>query len=217
MHPKPARQTEHPDAAERSAKAPYHHGDLPRTLVAAATRLLESGGSAHVTLRSTAQAAGVSIAAPYRHFASRAALFACVLTEGFHDLARCTSAARDAQEDPIEALLACGVAYVRFAAARPQLYRLMFGPECDKQSFPELMLAGQAALAVLEQAVAACQASGVIGPADVPQLALTGWSLTHGLASLYTDGLLTDSPAAQNIEATARIVIMTLINGVRPV
>ena len=62
--------------AKNLHKAGYHHGDLPRALVAAAGQLIDAGEGARLTLRAAAQAAGVSVAAPYRHFADREALLA---------------------------------------------------------------------------------------------------------------------------------------------
>jgi AcrR family transcriptional regulator len=200
---------------ETGHKLGYHHGDLPRALVAAATRLVEAGEGARLTLRATAQAAGVSVAAPYRHFANLEALLAAVLTEGFRELQKCTEKARRAASEPMDALIATGMAYVRFAAGRPRTYRLMFGPECDKAAHPDLMDAGHAALAVLHKAVADCSAAGLIGDAKVHHVALAGWSLTHGLASLHVDGLLVDTQASRQLEATARAVVTMLIDGIR--
>lgn len=202
--------------AKEAAKIAYHHGALPRALVDAATRLIEEGEGARLTLRAAAQAAGVSVAAPYRHFADREALLAATLAEGFRELAQRTDDARRAAPEPMAALIATGLAYVRFAAERPRLYRLMFGPECDKASHADLMEAGQQAHAVLNQAVADCHAAGLIGEADVDQVALAGWSLTHGLASLHADGLLAGTAAERHMDATARALVLMLIDGVRP-
>ena len=201
--------------AEEASKTAYHHGALPRALIDAATRLIEEGEGARLTLRAAAQAAGVSVAAPYRHFADREALLAATLAEGFRELARRTDDARRAAPEPMAALIATGLAYVRFAVERPRIYRLMFGPECDKASHADLMDAGQRAHAVLNQAVADCHAAGLIGEADPDQVALAGWSLTHGLASLHVDGLLAGTAAERQLDTTARALVDMLIEGVR--
>lgn len=211
---RPGRTPKRPRAGI-APKAGYHHGDLPRALVAAATQIIEAGDGARLTLRAAARAAGVSVAAPYRHFADREALLAATLAQGFDDLARRTDKARLAAGEPIAALIATGLAYVRFADAHPRLYRLMFGPECDKAAYPDLMQAGHAALEVLHRAVTDCRSSGLIGEADVQRVALAGWSLTHGLASLHVDGLLRGSDAGNHLEATARALMRMLIDGVR--
>lgn len=210
------RKTEASPCLPDQPKAGYHHGDLARALVVAATRLVESGGSSQLTLRAAARTAGVSVAAPYRHFADREALLAAVLVEGFLQLAKRTEAARRAAPDPLSALAATGLAYVQFAAAHPRTYRLMFGPECDKSRHPALMEAGHAALGVLLQAVADCAAAGLLRPdADAQQVALAGWSLTHGLASLHVDGLLAGKIANENLTATAQALNAMLLDGVR--
>lgn len=197
-----------------SGKESYHHGDLKRALIAAATVLIETGGSKALTLRAAATAAGVSIAAPYRHFPDRDALLAAVLTQAFGDLAAATDAARQACAEPLQALKACGVAYVRFAVNRPNLYRLMFGPECKKSAYPDLATSGMAAFDVLRRAVAACQTQGLIRGTDPQTTALAGWALTHGLASLWTDDLLSATVAEQGVDASASTLIDMLIQGV---
>ena len=170
-------------AAPKAARAAYHHGDLRRALIDAATQLVTEGGSAALTVRAAAQAAGVSIAAPYRHFSDRAAL------------------------------LAVGLAYVDFARQRPAVYRLMFSPECDKANHPALMAAGDRALGVLLGAVADVQAAGLIDAPQVQPLALAGWSLSHGLATLHADGMFAGKiPGA--LEDNARAVMELLLSSV---
>ncbi len=197
------------------ARPAYHHGDLRRALIDAATRLIEDGAERRLTLRAAAEAAGVSVAAPYRHFADREALLAEVLTEGFGELAERTEAARQSAGGPLQALEATGLAYVRFAGDRPRLYRLMFGPECDKSRFPALMQAGQEALAVLRHAVADCQAAGLVRGSHPAGVALAGWALSHGLASLHVDGLLASAGTPRDPQALARQLIGMLVDGVR--
>lgn len=192
------------------AKPPYHHGDLARALVQSATALVEQHGPAGLTLREAARRAGVSVAAPYRHFADRAALLAAVLAEGFDGLTEHTETARRAAPDALAALRAVGVAYVDFAAAHPSVYRLMFGPDCDKPAYPALMAAGERALGVLVRSVRDAQAAGRIQPGAPEPLALAGWSICHGLASLHVDGLLAGTLPMPVHEAAERLVDMLL-------
>ena len=56
------------------SEKPYHHGDLAPSLRMAAREILKEEGLSALSLRSVAKRAGVSHAAPYRHFASREAL-----------------------------------------------------------------------------------------------------------------------------------------------
>lgn len=191
-------------------KAGYHHGDLARTLVLAATQLVEQGGPAALTLREAARLAGVSVAAPYRHFADREALLAAVLAEGFDGLTAHTESARQAAPDALAALRAVGIGYVEFAVAHPSVYRLMFGPECDKTNHPALMAAGERALGVLVRSVQDAQAAGRIRPGPPETVALGGWSICHGLASLYVDGLLAGTLPVPIDQAAEALVDMLL-------
>jgi len=199
------------DVMSVNIKAGYHHGDLPRALLEAAQRLIERGEP--LTLRAAAQAAGVSVAAPYRHFADREALLAAVLAQGFRELARRTDEARRAARTPIAGLTAVGLAYVAFAADHPAIYRLMFGPECDKTNHPALMAAGHEALQVLVDAVAACKTAGLV-KGNVQQVALAGWAMSHGLASLHADGILAATMPG-DLQATARALFRMLVDGVK--
>jgi len=154
----------------------------------------------------------VSVAAPYRHFANHEALLAAVLSKGFLELAQRTSAARGSAAHALAGLEAVGVAYVDFAADHPAIYRLMFGPGCDKAAHPELLHAGQEALGVLVQAVQACQTAGLVPNPDTETVALAGWSLCHGLASLHADGILA-ATLPGNVRARARALVRMLLAG----
>src|SRR4029078_2469521 len=70
-----------------TAVKPYHHGDLRRALVTAATELAAAGGSEGVALREAARRIGVSPSAAYRHFPSRDGLLAHVGSEAREALA----------------------------------------------------------------------------------------------------------------------------------
>ncbi|MGY0504709.1 TetR/AcrR family transcriptional regulator [Luteimonas sp. e5] len=193
----------------------YHHGDLRRALLIAARQMVDEGGGQALTLRGAAQRAGVSAAAPYRHFADREALLAATMSEGFDELARVTDAARAAAADPVDAYLAVGRAYLRFAAAHPLLYRLMFGVECNKPEYPDLLAAGQRAFGVVLQAARDCADAGLIGTRPPEQVALAGWSMVHGLASLHVDGVL-GLVLSMPLPDAAEALFQVLTEGVRP-
>lgn len=170
----------------------YHHGDLRRALLRGALELLAEGGPAHLTLRGAARRAGVSPAAPYRHFTDKRALLAAVAEEGFVALERaCLEAIGDDHASPIEVYRRRGLAYVRFAAEHPAHYRVMFGPEIpDKAAYDGLHLAAMAAYEALRQTLRACASAGCFGEAEIEVRAMRAWALVHGLASLFIDGQL---------------------------
>src|SRR5215216_2355124 len=105
----------------------YHHGNLKEALVAAACRLIAERGPAGFTLSEAARLAGVSAAAPYRHFNDRDALIAEVAMRGFARM---------------------GEAYLGFAREEPGFYGAMFAPGGVKRE--RRHKAGEGAFAALE-------------------------------------------------------------------
>lgn len=177
----------------------YHHGALRETLLTATLELIETDGIGAVSLRRVARAAGVSPGAPYHHFEDRAALLTALSDEGFRRLATALTAAHESAATPTEALEAILNAYVVFAQDNPAYFRLMFRPEL-KQSHKSKTgeEAGLSAFAVLDTTVVECLATNTMQPVDKDVLAITLWSLVHGLASLWLDGQLehhTNNPA----------------------
>jgi AcrR family transcriptional regulator len=171
----------------RAGRSAYHHGNLRAALVTAATGLL-ADGPLGVTLRGAARRAGVSQAAPYRHFSDKSALLAAVAEDGFHRLRRAiVRAARPHRRNPVAALRAMAMAVVRFAAAHPSHYRLMCGPAVRGRDHPALRDAAVAAWQLLSQAIADCQRAGRIRAGDPVELAFALWCTVHGLAVLAVD------------------------------
>jgi AcrR family transcriptional regulator len=176
---------------------PYHHGQLRRALLDTALKLATSRGVHGFTLRELARQAGVSHAAPYHHFADKAALMAALALEIFEAFSAALRQAWDtAPGASIDRLMAVGAAYVRFALDNPAAFRLMFRPELwestttdDAESHAALEAAREAAFYVLLDGITACQEDGVIPPGDPQLIALTAWSTVHGLATLLLDGL----------------------------
>ncbi|MFO7856628.1 MAG: WHG domain-containing protein [Paracoccaceae bacterium] len=171
-----------------AAKRRYHHGDLAEALAAAAGELIEEVGPARLSLSECCRRAGVSTAAPYKHFRDKGALIDRVALEGFAALAEATAAAREARRDApaVRRIAAMGSAYVRFALARPGLFSLMFGAtaETDRED-PALEAAGRACFSVLIDAVA--DAIGDDGE-RARRLSATLWTFVHGAAALAQAG-----------------------------
>lgn len=113
----------------RGQKTRYHHGDLKRALLDAAATLIDIRGRTALTLREAARRAGVSEAAPYRHFANLDVLLGAVALEGYEmliaDLENAGSARRLRE------------AYLTFAGDFPGRYQLMFGPLGDRDAAAE--------------------------------------------------------------------------------
>ena len=196
-------------------RASYHHGNLREALVAGATALLEAEGPLGVTLRGAARRAGVSQAAPYRHFRDKGALLASVAEKGFRDLDRAMKRlARAHRSDPLRALQAMVVGLVRFAAEHPSYYRLMSGPAVRGRDHPALREAATVAWQTLAEAVAACQRARRIRAGDSVPLAFTVWCLAHGLAVLLVDEQIPPAVLAQYpVDRLAEHAMGLLIEG----
>jgi len=167
----------------------YHHGDLRRALLQGALELLAEGGPAQLTLRAVAGRAGVSEAAPYRHFADKREMLAAVAEEGFVALERaCLAEIGGAHSDPLEAFLRRGMAYLRFAVDNPAQYRVMFGPEIpDKSAYEGLHRASMAAYEALRSTVRSCVEAGLFAEDELEMRAMRAWGLVHGMVSLFLD------------------------------
>lgn len=174
----------------RSGPRGYHHGNLKEALLRAALELIAKKGPAGFTFAEAARWAGVSPAAPYRHFRDRDELLANVALRGFQQFeAVLAKAWNDGKPDPITALDRMGKAYLAFARSEPAYYSAMFEAGIALDSSPELHAAGDSAFAVL-RAAAERLAATVTGPKRPPALmmALHIWSTTHGIASLFARG-----------------------------
>jgi AcrR family transcriptional regulator len=178
---------EAPVARVARTRSTYHHGDLRRSMVAAATRLLDRHGPAGVTLRGAARLAGVSQAAPYRHFAGKEALLAAVAAEAFLALKDSCAAAVEADPgDAVHRLDVVAVAYVRYAVEHPARYRLMWAPSPRGRDHPVLAEAARTTADPLLVALSACLPEGAIGDSTMQRLFVL-WSLLHGIAGLILD------------------------------
>ncbi|MFL5347392.1 MAG: TetR/AcrR family transcriptional regulator [Hyalangium sp.] len=172
-------------------KPRYHHGDLHRALIDASLALISEEGFSALTLREVARRAGVTHAAPYRHFADKEALLAAVAEEGFRAMAAQMRERMAPAGGPAERLSASGVAYVLFAVQHPSHFRVMFGPHFVRpEEHQGLSAEGGNAFGLLLQCLSEGQQAGLFRPGDTHALALGAWSLVHGLASLLVDGVL---------------------------
>ena len=164
----------------------YHHGNLKEALVEAALKLIGEKGVMGFTFVEAAREAGVSPAAPYRHYKDREQLLADVARRGFEVFAATLAKAwNGGKPNPVEALEQIGRAYLTFARSEPAYYAAMFEAGVPADASPELREAADRAFGVLRQA-----AELVVGSVDSKKppammVALHMWSLAHGIASLF--------------------------------
>jgi AcrR family transcriptional regulator len=190
----------------------YHHGNLRAALLEAAAAVIADTGVEGLTLREVARRAGVSHAAPKHHFADKADLVRALVMESFDAFAAVLRRA-DRGSSGAERLQSLGNAYVRWAFANPDRFRLLFRPELRGiDDTGEIARAADASYQLLLDAVSAGQSDRTIitgAPADV---ALAAWSAAHGVATLLIDGPFR---ARGGSPAAARRAIDRLLDGFR--
>lgn len=168
----------------------YHHGNLKEALVRAALDLIAQKGPGGFTFAEAARAAGVSPAAPYRHFKDRDELMAEVARHGFEAFADALERSWDhGRPDARTGLERVGRAYLAFARDEPAYYAAMFEANVPADATPALRAAGDRAFSALRTAAEAV-AAGFPAARRPPalMLALHVWSLAHGIASLFGRG-----------------------------
>jgi AcrR family transcriptional regulator len=144
----------------RRGKGSYHHGNLKEALVRAALELIAEKGPAGFTFAEAARFAGVSPAAPYRHFRDRDELLADVARRGFEKFEAALDAAwNNGAPDPFAAFDRTGKAYLQFARSEPAYYSAMFEAGIPPNTSAELAQAGERAFAVLRRAADAMVAT----------------------------------------------------------
>ena len=168
----------------------YHHGNLKEVLLEAARKLIEEHGAFGFSLTEAARLAGVSPAAPYRHFRDRDALLAEVARHGFERFAaRLDMAWNNGVPTPLSAFDALGKAYLGFAREEPASYAVMFEAGVGGSGDGEPLPAAERAFDVLQAAAAAlCRALPENERPPLRLMSLHIWALSHGVATLFTQG-----------------------------
>ena len=181
--------TSGPDAGEEPRRS-YHHGNLRQALVAATLGLIEEKGPLGFTLAEAARTAGVSAAAPYRHFRGRDELVEEVARQGFvifGDLLE--RAYNEGRPSALSAFMATGRAYLDFARQHPGYYMAMFESGVAIAANPELAHAADRAMSVLMRA--AEKLTGHLPAGRRPPASMVAnhvWALSHGVVELFARG-----------------------------
>jgi AcrR family transcriptional regulator len=176
---------------QRRADRGYHHGNLKEALLQAALGLIAEKGPAGFTFADAARLAGVSPAAPYRHFRDRDELLSSIAQRGFEQFeAVLTAAWDDGRPDTVTAFERVGKAYLGFARGEPAFYSAMFESGLPVDLNPALQAASERAFGIIRAAaerLAALAPPGVTRPPAL-MMALHIWSMSHGVASLFARG-----------------------------
>jgi len=193
----------------------YHHGNLREALLRAALELIGEKGPAGFTFAEAARRAGVSPAAPYRHFRDRDELMASVALRGFEQFEVALSLAwNDGQPDALTALDRLGKAYLAFARSEQPYYSAMFEAGIPSDTDPALRQASERAFAVLRNA--AEKLCLQMPPRTRPpalMLALHIWAMAHGVASLFGRGDAARRPLPMSAEELLEAGVLVYLRG----
>ncbi|GKX54256.1 hypothetical protein SOASR030_03680 [Leminorella grimontii] len=195
--------------------------NITKCSIEATLRLLDTHEASTITLAQVAEEVGCKAPALYNHFSNKDALMYAVQQKGFQILlSEKLRIAVSNQQRPLERLREGGKAYLRFAFAYPNLYRLMFSPTTFSESAqnPFDTPLGSECLETLRIAVQACQEQGYLKDRDAGHIAFTLWSAIHGCAWLILQGqapLLSEKDV--ECEALALVdTMMSFIHTLRP-
>ena len=187
----------------------YHHGDLKAALVDAAISLIAERGVREFSLAEVSRRLGVTVAAPYRHFADRDDLLAAVGIRAIDAFAAALAAEVRNAGSPEQRLAALARAYVRFAGEQRPLFDTLFVAGIDKNRYPEFRRAFHA----LEDTFRACALEVCEHDARAADALMAATEATaHGHATLLLDGAFDDeedpvgSAAEQAAAATLAII-----------
>lgn len=190
------------------AKTGYHHGDLRQQLIQATRALVEAKGPDNFSVSEACRAAGVSTAAPYKHFSDKEDMLNAVCLQGFHEMReRFEEVLVNHDHGTLAGIAAIGAEYVRYAEAHPGIFRMMFASSRDSDEGHE---AGMACYGVLLGQIA-----GYLGRDSVDETVLEAsfplWTYVHGLSFLRIDGKAEFAKALRTVpelvaDATQRLL-----------
>lgn len=168
----------------------YHHGDLRNALILAAVELIEERNSPDFPISEAAKRAGVSPAAPYRHFKDREALLEAVSDLYFIGLADATQTTRARHpKGSRESIVALGHTYIDYVSGRPAFYNLIWnqGPAYHENRKEEDQRPG---FYNFVGAVADWCDQRALKDSNPLELSVKLWAMAHGLSVLNINGQL---------------------------
>lgn len=184
-------------------KTAYHHGELRQALIHAARDLIRDRDGNDFSLSDACRRAGVSTAAPYRHFTDKTEIINEVVAQGFVDMTeRFQAATAPFEKGARGRIIAVGQVYVTFAMGEPALFRMMFSHQPSASGTDVASRHGKTCFAyVVQEVIDFCTLNGVQGDAQL--IALQLWTVVHGAACLTIDGAY--AKVAPDIDTAAMI------------
>lgn len=196
-----------------ATKQAYHHGDLRSALLLAALEVISDIGPQGLTIREVARRAGVSHAAPYRHFEDKDEMILAIVEQGFALMQSTVQKEQSqAEDDPVNQFAATGLGYINFALQHPAYYRVMFsGDLLSTTGHVSLQHTSAEALQDMVSQIEQCQTLGIVREGDAVMQALTIWSTIHGYVSLVNDNRIGHLVDIENAPDTIRDAVLAIL------
>lgn len=200
------------NTATEQKRDTYHHGDLRAQLIEATRRLVETKGPDHFSVSEACREAGVSTAAPYKHFKNKGEMLREVALGGMaRQHQQMMEELKPYAPGTLDRIVALGRVYTRFAATEPGVFRLMFGLSDDHDEDQNLVEMGDIIFSDVQKEVALCYGREDVTPSDEHKAFLL-WSFVHGLSFLQIDGKLAKKDIQIEHEAVLLDVAKRVIN-----
>jgi AcrR family transcriptional regulator len=196
--------------SENETPKPYHHGDLRATLLRVTGELIREKGIEGLAMRECARRAGVSWSAPIHHFKDKRGLLTAFAVQGFEWLTASILAQSKDVEDVFLRSAAVGMAYLEFALANPEHFRMMYRAELLNAQDSEYVATRTAATGLFEGAMRACDAAlGRVNDPTLPERMLLAWSVVHGFATLCLEGAIPPPDESDLLELGKRLIMLS--------
>ncbi len=198
----------------KALNSTYHHGNLKEALIEESLKMIENDGLESITLRELTKRVGTSRTALYRHYSSKEELLKAVIQAGFSKLDSAIFSNLNPELNIQEKIYALGKAYIEFATNNPNLYRMIFGHETEKEREEACNINEREdapSFHSLVDIITQAQAEGLIKKDDAFMQATVLWAMLHGLSNLLIDGHVHIS---DNINVLYELSFKTLIDGI---
>ncbi|GIE29493.1 hypothetical protein Ait01nite_025380 [Actinoplanes italicus] len=187
---------------------PYHHGDLRAALLSLAEQTLRERGPAELSLRELAREAGVSPAAPSRHFKTKQALLDALALEGFQRLTTALDASLERAGEAFgDRLSGLARTYLDFAITNTALLDLMYGRKHDPDATAELVAATHRLKNLATDLIESGQRGGQVRPGPVERQAVPLMVALQGLTALALTGGFTQEQLDQGVDETIAFIL----------
>ncbi len=171
-------------------KTTYHHGELRTAILHFAMKLLREKGVKGVSIRAVANMADVSQTAIYHHYKNKNILLCALASEGFKMMSQRQEAIFAQEESPSHSLKKLGMDYVSFSLENPHLFILMFGATLPFSEWADELRENVVKTFMPLNSVAHKRIEKYDLPFSGDAMALSSWTLVHGLSSLIINGRL---------------------------